>query len=199
MAVPAKYKKRFLKEQIENCMNPFRAEVAQVFGTDPNDTILHTETEVGEWRFNWFRNRNLRISVMGNPIWYCEILFTGPSFMTKPAEDGRWLGGIHEYAVSFFLEYKANASTDLFEEMTDGQDENAGIMHYLRGVGIKNVKFPDRVLGPDNGDVLMSIRQTGDEEVYRDQRSVVNFDKSQPGTSDKGHLLTFRVNIVDAV
>ena len=200
MAVPARYKKKWLSDQIMSALMQYQDDVEEVYGqTSPVPKI---EKEVMDWRFNWFQSRDLRISVMGNPIWYCEVLFSGPTISTKETVDRRWVGGMHEFAIALFLEYKEGESTDLFEDMTDEISSNRkGLMLYLRDQGIQRITFPDPNDDDDNamtkGDVLMSIRETGDEEVYLDQRTIANFEKDEFGDSDKAHLLTFRVNIVD--
>ncbi|MCY3487149.1 MAG: hypothetical protein OXH34_01805 [Bacteroidetes bacterium] len=209
MGVPVRYKKDWLCEQVRTCLMTYQADVARVWS--PKTPVLHIEKEVMDWRFNWFQSRDLRVEVMGDPVWYCEILFSGPTIPTKETVDGQWRGGMHEFSMALFLQYKERMSTDLFEDMTDEQSHNRqGLMLYLRNQGIQRIFFPDPNTQDEDmtfGDVLMSIRVTGDEEVYLDQRSIVNFENEEfggnitndPNESNRAHLLTFRVDITDAV
>ena len=197
MAVPVRYKRNWLRDQIVACMNQYTADVDTLYGVTNSE--LKIETEIGDWRWNWFKNRDLRIKIMGHPILYCEVVFTGPSEMTKQTVDGRWLGGMHEFAVSFFFEYKAGSSTDLFEDMTDEiSPTRKGLLVYLRELGIQNIPLDDNTPA-GMGAVMVAIRQDGDEELYRDQRSVVTLDPRNPSAGDKAHLLTFRANVTDVV
>lgn len=202
MGVPARHKKLWLAEQIRTSLTRFSSDVDDLYGTTSSEPKI--ELELGSWRFEWFRNRATREEIMGDPIWYAEILFTGPTTTLKETVDRTWIGGIHEYQVSLFLEYKSPGSTTLFEDMTDSEEiEKIGLMIFLKNSGVTRITWPDStqtypsVSPTSQGDVIASIRETGDENTYRDLRSVVSFDKSNPELSEKAHLLEFRVNIAD--
>ena len=200
MGVPARYKKEWLSTQVEKSLTQFTQDVNKVY--DVENARPQIEHELFDWRFNWFKNRSLRIKIMGDPIWYTEILFTGPTTTLKESADGRYQGAIHEFAVALFLEYREMKSTTLFEDMTDGHlPGKRGLMLYLRDQGISRITYPNPTetspAHKDSGDVICAIRETGTENEYRDHRSVINFDKSKPATSEKAHLLTFRVYISD--
>ena len=192
--VPAKYKRKYLRDRINDCLGQFRQDFQTAFGLSDLPAPV-VEAEILEWRFNWIRNRSLRTTNMGNPVWYADVQHMGPSEMTKIRADGGWLGGCHEFAASLILEYKAGVSTDLFDEITDSTEKGKqGLLIYLRNLGIKPVHDEGNNL---LGNVRIFVRETGDEQIYRDQRSIVNFDKSLPGAGDKGHMLSFRAQVKD--
>lgn len=175
-------------------MDQFRSDFQAGYGlTDAPAAVV--EKEILEWRFNWIRNRNLRVTNMGNPVWYADVQHIGPAIRNKARSDGGWLGGCHEFAVSLIVEYKPGVSTDLFDDMTDNTRKGKqGLLIYLRNLGIKPIFNSENAI---LGSVRIFVRETGEEPVYRDQRSIVNFDKSLPGSGDKGHMLIFRAQVMD--
>lgn len=208
VAVPAKYKKKYLVDQITACMNRYTADVKRLLTPDklqPRDfpagvvipeVKFRTETELSAWRYVKNLNKTTRIRSYGHPIWYAEVLFTGPSKMTKSTSDGRWLGGIHEFSVTFLLSFVPGVSTELFEDMTDDITVNRkGLLLYLRDLGYRHYEFPD----PDvNGRIARGYLSIG---VYEDSN---NMDKDlrvvtrfRGNDQDRVHQLTFVALVQD--
>ena len=131
--------------------------------------------------------RRERIAVMGDPAYYLEVLETGPTERTAKDEQGRFLGGIHRFQVTLYLQYADdedydNSSQSRFDDMVESTDESAiGLLPALRCLGLETLRAA-------SGEVLR-VRQPS-----ADAKDVVPLDEQ--GT-EAAHLLTFTIAVED--
>ncbi len=201
MGVPLKDKRAFLAERMTVGLSQWASEVDTLYGSV--DAAPNIETQYGAWRFTWFRTRKERVSVMGNPLWYVEILHVGPTDTAWSEVDGTWVGGVHQFGVVVMLEYKEDGSTALFDDMIDGEGSKLGLMPYLRATGLSKRTYacpaPDDPTRMARATLTLMIRETGDEAKYRDIRSMASFDLGTTAGKDRAHMLSFRVGIGDMI
>jgi len=181
----AKEKKFWLRDQLQAGLSAFTEDVQRIYGQA--DAQPRLATQYGDWNLHEYSTRRNRIRDLGNPTWYTEVVLDGPTDAIKPTVDGKPFGYRHRYLVTLLLEYKANTSPQLFEDMTDENTERRlGILPYLRNIGITNT------LGEDlkGHHILM-------DEIEEDNRSVISITFTEGDSFDLLHRLIFGVGIRD--
>ena len=132
-------------------------------------------------------SRRERITVMGDPAYYLEVLETGPTERTISDEQKRFLGGIHRFQVSFYLQYADDEDYDdssqkAFDALVESTDAaKVGLLPALRCLGLETLRAA-------SGEVLR-VRQPS-----ADAKDVVPLDEQ--GT-EAAHLLTFTIDVED--
>lgn len=197
MGYPLNAKKEWLADQVAIALNKFGSDVDTLYGS--SGAAVKVENRPLPWHFQWFQNRMTRKSVMGSPMWYAEILHSGPTTVLKATSDGRPFAFSHTFIVNFYLEYKEpddpgnssvpDGSTKLFDSVTDAQidrDGKDGLLVALRNLGLTYV---------DEGSVRHPLMLVLSDDV----RDVVFMNESNPRPDDKCHTLAFVVQIDDAL
>lgn len=197
MGYPLNAKKAWLAGQIETALNQFSADVDTLYGS--SGATVKVEDRPLPWRFQWFQNRQTRKSVMGDPMWFAEVLHSGPTEVRKATVDGRPFAFSHRFIVRVFIEYNEvddpgnsalpDGSTKLFDSMMDAQkpfDGKDGLLVGLRNLGLTFV---------DEGDERYPLQLTVSDDV----RDIEFMDQSNPRPDDKCHELMFSVEVEDKV
>lgn len=99
------------------------------------DADFNVEDRFREDTFN-ASNRNARVSIMGSPIKYAEVLYAGRSTFEDSAKSTRRKAG-HVFEVSVWYGYKddatyASSSQATFDTITDG---DSGILEAIASKG----------------------------------------------------------------
>ena len=129
--------------------------------------------------------RKERVAVMGDPAYYLEVIETGPTERTAKDEQGRFLGGLHRFRVTFYLQYADDASYSAssqktFDDMVESTADPLGLLPALRCLGLETLSA---------GGEQLRLRQPSD-----DVKDVVPLDGQ---AQEAAHLLTFTIAVED--
>lgn len=135
-------KKAVLVDELRTCVEQFAPEVNRIFGVE--GAKVNIDDRERDWARGLARDYLTRKAIMGDPLWYAQVLFTGPSVAVKEDTDGTWVGGAHRYKVMLYFEFKdadtaQDSSTWVFENMTDSMKHRLGVIPYFNALGIHDV------------------------------------------------------------
>ena len=165
-------------------MRTFEDRVNALFGV--TNAVCRVDTRERDWSKGMSRDYALRRQVMGDPVWYIQILHTGPSRATRTDSMGTWVAGIHRFSFLMFFQFKdaeqaEDSSNPVFDDMTDGLNPN-GIIPAMREAGICQIG--------DTGKFIQFI------PVENDGRSVIPIEST--GITAQ-HVFTMEVDIHDRI
>lgn len=142
-------KKSALKAIVEDCMAGFEPRVRTLFNNP--EAYCRIDTRERDWARGIARDFSERVNVMGDPLWYCQILFVGPTQVHRKTVDGQLISATHRFAIMLFLEFldadnEADASTQLFEDMTDSVVDPCGLLPSIRSQGLYKIDETDATI-----------------------------------------------------
>lgn len=184
-------KKASLKEIAMDAMLGFEPAVQNLFNKPT--AICRIDTRERDWARGIARDYSERVSVMGDPLWYMQVLHVGPTTVHKETSDGQLISASHRFAIMLFFEFldaprEEDSSTNIFEAMTDGVGDPCGLLPWIRAQGVKRVTEFD-VRGHPIHDGLLRYKLMED-----DIRSVVPVEST--GTIAQ-HVFTTEVEVRD--
>lgn len=139
MSVSPSGKKDALVKALQECMDQHVDLANRLY--NKTDAKCNIDDRERDWERGLARDYGTRRLIMGDPLWYIQVLFSGPSIPVKTDVDGTWLGGSHRFKVMLYVEFKdadssADSSTRFFEGLTDSVESPLGIIPFLRDQGL---------------------------------------------------------------